>query len=77
MNDVQVVEKILKKAEKPMLKSEILHQIENLDFKGINTILDKLEGKGRIVVGGKGVLWTENSSRKFNELITNGAVHDA
>ena len=71
-----MLEKILKEAEKPMLKSEILKLLPNLDFRTLNSMLDQLEAEGKIVVGGKGVLWTHNDSRRFNDLLEGAGIHD-
>ncbi len=71
-----MLERILKEAEKPMLKSEILKLLPNLDFRTLNSMLDQLEAEGRIVVGGKGVLWTHNDSRQFNDLLEGAVIHD-
>ena len=72
----ELLENILKNAERPLLKSELLVVMENVDFPVLNTMLDELEAQGKIVVGGKGVLWTLNGSRKFNELIESSVIHD-
>ena len=76
MSEQKSLEEMLKEAEKPLLKSEILRAIDTLDFKALNAILDKLEENGKVVVGGKGVLWTYNESKKFNDLLNSSVVHN-
>ena len=73
---LEKLEIMLKVSEKPLLKSEIISKINGLDFRTLNALLNKLELQGRVVVGGKGVLWTHNDSEKFSDILENSVIHN-
>ena len=73
---MEMLEELLKKAEKPMLKSELLGRLPELDFRTLGAMLDQLESEGKVVVGGKGALWTHNESKKFINILENAVIHN-
>ena len=73
---IEMLERILQGAGMPLRKSELLSKIDGLDFKILGAMLDELETQGKVVIGGKGALWTYNESKKFNEFLNNAVVHD-
>jgi hypothetical protein len=73
---LEQLEIILKTSEKPLLKSELLSLMPDLDFKTIGFMLDQLEAQGKVVVGGKGALWTHNDSKKFTDILESSVIHN-
>jgi len=70
LKTVLMVEKVLKNANKPISKNEILRRLPNKTmFQTLNIILNYLEEKAMIHIGEKGVIWIYNPSLKMKKAL--------
>ena len=73
LKTILVVEETLKNAEKAINREELKRRLPmQIMHQTLNIILGYLEGKGLIIDGHKGILWTHNDSPKLLEAIRRG-----
>ncbi|HZX44892.1 MAG TPA: hypothetical protein VFF28_04370 [Candidatus Nanoarchaeia archaeon] len=73
LKTVLMVEEILKKADTPLSKNEILRRMPKKTIRQtLRVIIDYLEYSGKIVDGDKGVVWTFNENKKLDAAIKAG-----
>ena len=73
LKTVLMVEEIIKKADEPLSRNEILRRMSRKTIRQtLNVILNYLEHSGKILEGNKGIVWTFNPSKKLARAITDG-----
>lgn len=73
LKTVLSVEEILKEAQYPMTRYQILKKLENKVMKQtLNVVIAYLEERGLILDGQRGVLWTYMPKKKLKKRIAKG-----
>ena len=73
LKTVLCVEEIIKKAQLPMTRYQILKKLENKVMKQtLNVIIAYLEERGMVLDGTKGILWTYLPKNKLKKRIAKG-----
>lgn len=73
LKTVLLVEKVLKEAEKPLTRYQILKKLNNKVMKQtLNVVIEYLEERGVVLDGKKGVLWTFQPKSKLNKRVLSG-----
>lgn len=70
LDTVLMVEKVLKNANLAISKNELIRRLpKKVMRQTLNVILNYLEDKGMIIIGGKGILWVHNDNPKMKKLL--------
>jgi hypothetical protein len=73
LKTVLAVEGVLKKAQSPITKYQILKRLEKKVMKQtLNTIISYLDERGMIHDGEKGIVWTYQPASQLNKRIAKG-----
>lgn len=73
LKTVLMVEELLKKADEPLSKNEVMRRMPKKTIRQtLNVILNYLEHSGKILSGDKGIVWTFNPNKRLAKAISRG-----
>lgn len=76
LKTVLQVEELLEKSQKALSREAIKRALGGrIMHQTLNVILHYLEDSGKIYIGGKGIIWIFNPSRKLDTAVIKGVEH--